>query len=222
MKRKDFSHSKIQNQKEIRAFFEHEHFIAGVVPFTRGNSTSTYFQEIKIQDLDFKIAKNILSLNTHKNTENSIVEALIKGSTYLKKQLLNETNTALSTIVFEQQAQGDTSLEIAKIKAVRTLWSKILITIFKIENEKIEAIPIFYQMKTDAISEIMTAIFCGIQYIYLPKNSIFSKEEMDYFVKEELSITQVTDPWGGSVTIEKEVDRLVKNCWEKMEILFSE
>lgn len=218
MKRKDFSHIKIQIQKEQRSFFEHEHFIAGVLPFTRGNNTSSYFQEIKVQNADFFTSKFIIPLNTHQNTEDSITEAVLQGYKYLKSQFLKgvTANVALPKIIFEQQAEGKMHFEIAKIKAARTLWSKIMVILFKTDTPKIKAMPIFYQMKEDIVLEAMTAVFCEIQHIILPKKSVFTKEEMNYFLKEELSITKVTDPWGGSFIIEKEVDRLIKNCWDKI------
>lgn len=217
MKRKDFTSININPKRERRAFFEHEYAVAGTFPYTRGVSSTMYLQNpMVLKTLDEYKNKYVISLN-EKNSKQALIKAFIKACNYIKKETFKKVpiDVILSQIIFIQKSENSMFSEIVKLKTARTIWAEITLK-FQPKKQESSAMQVAYQVKTESISEIMTAFFCGTQHLILPENCKLSNQEIAYFLEEETQITKTVDPWGGTFALENKMDQLIQVVWQEL------
>ncbi len=130
-------------------------------------------------------------------------------------------------------------MEIAKLRAARKLWTKI-VEEFKPKNIKSKMLRTHCQTSGWSLTEqdpynnvirttveAMAAVFGGTQSLHtnsfdeaiaLPTEfSARIARNTQIILQEETSITKVIDPWGGSYMMEKLTDDLSKRAWELIE-----
>lgn len=218
MKRKEFLHIDIKTKKDKRAFFQHEYFGAGTVPYTKGIYSTMYLKNPILVTKSFKYDADYIPIYvSDTNSAEGIVTTLLEAYKYVQNQSLQKNNLhdALSKIVFVQKAENKMFDEIAKLKVIRTIWAKIAMK-FQPQKQELLAAKMAYQTKTDSLLEIMTAVFCGVQHLILSKNTTFSEEEITCFLQEETFITKSVDPWGGATTLEEKTNVLIKETWQEL------
>ncbi len=208
--RKDFQNSTISFFSSPKKAYQHERFIAGIPPYTRGIYASMYFKNPL--EIITKINPSFKVIDTEEtgDLEVLITNTIKKAKEYVEKELEQgeDIDTILSNLIVELP-----NLEmfdaIVFAKSIRTIWSKIATT-FHLNNKESTALKMVFRMTENDISQAMTAVFCGVQYLCLPKNNAFSEEEWEYLINEELQLTNVIDPWGGNSYIEKVINTVVK------------
>ncbi|SNR77245.1 methylmalonyl-CoA mutase family protein [Lutibacter flavus] len=200
MKRKDFSNIKIEVKNEKDSYFEHEDYIAGVSPNLRGIHSTMYFQT----PLETKISTDTL---TKENTtpEIELSTFLAESLSHIRKNI--EANYTIDTIApqltFETKIGKNHFDEIAKMRAARMLWSK-LIKQFNPKNQRSFALTI--NATVDAPFDAFQAILGGCQ-------SIISKDKDYLFFEEEIEILKTIDPWAGSTYVEKITEKIANKSW---------
>ncbi|MEQ9438525.1 MAG: methylmalonyl-CoA mutase [Cyclobacteriaceae bacterium] len=130
-------------------------------------------------------------------------------------------------------------MEIAKLRAGRLLWAE-LIKMFNPKNPKSMALRAHCQTSGYSLTEqdpfnnvartcieALAAVFGGTQSLHtnsldeaiaLPTDfSARIARNTQLYLQEELTITPVIDPWGGSYYVESLTDALVKKAWEHLE-----
>jgi methylmalonyl-CoA mutase len=130
-------------------------------------------------------------------------------------------------------------MEIAKMRAGRLLWSKI-VKKFNPESEKSLALRTHCQTSGWSLTEqdpynnvartcieAMAAVFGGTQSLHtnaldeaiaLPTDfSARIARNTQIYLQKETGITDFIDPWGGSYYVEKLTDELVQKAWELIE-----
>ena len=130
-------------------------------------------------------------------------------------------------------------MEIAKMRAGRLLWSKI-VKQFNPKSDKSLALRTHCQTSGWSLTEqdpfnnvgrtcieAMAAVFGGTQSLHtnaldeaiaLPTDfSARIARNTQIFLQEETGITEFIDPWGGSYYVEKLTDELVQKAWELIE-----
>jgi len=94
--------------------------------------------------------------------------------------------------------------EIAKMRAVRMVWSKLLIQ-FKPKNQGLFALHINATIETSF--DAFQAILGGCQRVIL-------KDKKHLFFEEETGILKTIDPWEGSTYVEKRTEEIItKSCF---------
>jgi methylmalonyl-CoA mutase len=129
--------------------------------------------------------------------------------------------------------------EIAKMRAARLLWSKIVKS-FNPENPKSLALRTHcqtsgwslteqdpYNNVTRTCIEALSAIFGGTQSLHtnsldeaiaLPsEHAAKIARNTQLFIQHETNITKTIDPWGGSKHIEKLTDEIAQKAWKLIE-----
>jgi methylmalonyl-CoA mutase len=129
--------------------------------------------------------------------------------------------------------------EIAKMRAARLLWSKIVKS-FNPENPKSLALRTHcqtsgwslteqdpYNNVTRTCVEALSAIFGGTQSLHtnsldeaiaLPiEHAAKIARNTQLFIQHETNITKTIDPWGGSKHIEKLTDEIAQKAWKLIE-----
>ena len=205
MKRKDFSNLEITVQNKKDTIFEHEHYSAGIAPNLRGIHATMYFQT----PLGTKISKDSFS---KENTlpEIELATFLVESLGYIQKEI--DANAKIDTIVsklsFETTIGTHHFDEIAKMRAARMLWSKLLKQ-FNPKNQGSFALQINATIKTsfDAFQAILGGCQC-----------IISKDKKHLFFEEEIGILKTIDPWAGSTYVEKKTEEIATKSW----LLFKE
>jgi len=130
-------------------------------------------------------------------------------------------------------------MEIAKMRAARMLWAKILKD-FGAENPKSMALRTHSQTSGYSLTEqdpfnnvarttveAMAAVFGGTQSLHtnsldeaiaLPTDfSARIARNTQLIIQEETGVTQTVDPWGGSYYVEYLTDEIVKKAWALIE-----
>ena len=130
-------------------------------------------------------------------------------------------------------------MEIAKMRAARILWSKI-VKQFNPKNEKSLALRAHCQTSGWSLTaqdpfnnvarttiEAMAAVFGGTQSLHtnaldeaiaLPTDfSARIARNTQLFLQEETQITRTVDPWGGSYYVEQLTHDIAQKAWELME-----
>nr|WKN36288.1 methylmalonyl-CoA mutase [Tunicatimonas sp. TK19036] len=130
-------------------------------------------------------------------------------------------------------------MEIAKLRAGRLLWAE-LISSFNPQNPKSMALRTHCQTSGYSLTEqdpfnnvartcieALAAVFGGTQSLHtnsldeaiaLPTDfSARIARNTQLYLQEELTITPVIDPWGGSYYVESLTNELVKKAWEHLE-----
>lgn len=200
MKRKDFSKLKIEVQKEKNNYFEHEDYIAGVAPFLRGIHTTMYLQNpLKRIDLtDFPIQKNI-------TPEIELADFLKESFYYIQNSIHKGTpiEDTVSSLFFQTAINDNHFCEIAKMRAARMLWAK-MIKSFNPKNQDTLALKI--QTIVNNTATTSTAIFGGCQ-------SVTKEATYSIFFEEETGILKTVDPWAGSIYVEKRTEEIANLAW---------
>ena len=130
-------------------------------------------------------------------------------------------------------------MEIAKLRAARVLWAK-LIKQFNPKSNKSMALRAHCQTSgwsltrqdpfnniTRTTIEACSAVFGGTQSLHtnsldeaiaLPTNfSAKIARDTQLFLQNEIKITNTVDPWGGSYYLESLTDNLIKKSWKHIE-----
>lgn len=200
MKRKDFSTLKLNVQLEKDTYFKHEDFSAGIPPFLRGIHTTMYFHT--------SLKTNILNQPFPVNNTAPEIELanFLKGSfTYIqncKKESIS-FDKAVSEISFQTTLSENYFDEIAKIRAARMLWAKMIKT-FNPKNQHLLALKV--QAIINKGNSALPAIYSGCQ-------SIAAKETNYLFYEEEIGILKIIDPWAGSSYLEKQTEEIAMKAW---------
>ncbi|BDC50303.1 methylmalonyl-CoA mutase [Bryobacterales bacterium F-183] len=129
--------------------------------------------------------------------------------------------------------------EIAKLRAARLLWSRIVAQ-FGAKNPKSLALRTHCQTSGWSLTaqdpfnnvvrtciEAMAAVFGGTQSLHtnaldeaiaLPTDfSAKIARDTQLYLQKDIGITEVVDPWGGSQHVEALTDELVRNAWALIE-----
>ncbi|REE80514.1 methylmalonyl-CoA mutase [Lutibacter oceani] len=200
MKRKDFSKLKITVQKEKDSYFEHEDFIAGVAPNLRGINSTMYLQtplETKISSDSFT-KENITPEIELSIFLNESLRAIEKGF-----EAKFTIDTIVSELSFETKIGENHFDEIAKMRAARMLWAK-LIKQFNPKNQRSFALK---------INAIITTSFNALPAILGGCQQITSKDTEHLIFIEETGITKTIDPWAGATYLEKRTEEITDKSW---------
>lgn len=205
MKRKDFSNLEITVQNKKDRIFEHEHYIAGIAPNLRGIYATMYFKT----PLETKITTDSFS-EEYTTPEIELSTFLTKSLNCIQKGIdANATiDTIVSKLAFETTIGRNHFDEIAKMRAARMLWSK-LIKQFNPKNQSSFALHINATIETsfDAFQAILGGCQC-----------IVSKDKKHLFFEEETGILKTIDPWAGSTHVEQRTEEIATKSW----LLFKE
>lgn len=200
MKRKDFSKLKIEVQREKELFFEHEDFIAGVAPFLRGIHSTMHLQTpLKTTLLiDSPIQKNT-------TPEIELANFLTESFNAIQDCIQNNipVDNAVSELTFQTTISKNHFDEIAKMRAARMLWAK-MIKSFNPKNQDSLAMKINATVNNTIDTSV--AILGGCQ-------SLASKEDSHLFFEEETGILKTVDAWAGSFYIEKKTEYIANEAW---------
>jgi methylmalonyl-CoA mutase len=200
MKRKDFSKIKIEVKNEKDSYFEHEDYIAGIAPNLRGIHSTMYFQ----MPLESKMAIGSFS-KENTTPEIELSTFLVESLSFIQKGI--EANITIDTIVselsFETKIGKNHFDEIAKMRAARILWSK-LIKQFNPKNQRSFALNI--NATIDTSFDAFQAILGGCQ-------RITSTNTEHLFFEEEIGILKTIDPWAGSTYVEKRTGEIATKSW---------
>ena len=205
MKRKDFSKLKITVQKEKDTYFEHEDFIAGVAPFLRGIHSTMYLQT----PLETSVSDN-LQQQENTSPEIELANFLTESFHYIQNSIQKSisVDVAISSLIFNTSITKNYVDNIAKIRAARLLWAK-MIQQFKPKQQDALALKINAIVQNS--SEATAAILGGCQ-------KLSTKENNHLYFEEEIGILKTVDPWAGSLSIEKSTEEIANKAW----ILFEE
>ncbi len=209
MSRKEFEHIQSSFLSQKREPYSHEYFTSGVSPFTRGIYATMYAKH----HLEI-ISEENKSLHLITPISSTDVEELLSDTVQQIRQYIEQgmqkqkdIKELFSILVVELPLLEQPFDMIAFAKVIRTIGSKIGMDFSKSQPLALQTA---LKMPNDDIIKAMAAIFCGVQYLFIPKNSLYSKEEWNYFIKEELQLMTTIDAWGGNSYIEKKVDYLLK------------
>jgi len=200
MKRKDFSKLKIEVQREKELFFEHEDFIAGVAPFLRGIHSTMHLQTPLKTTL---LIDSPIQENTTPEIElaNFLAESFNYIQNCIQKNI--SVDNAVSELTFQTTISKNHFDEIAKMRAARMLWAK-MIKSFNPKNQDSLAMKINATVNNTIDTSV--AILGGCQ-------SLASKEDSHLFFEEETGILKTVDPWAGSFYIEKKTEYIANEAW---------
>lgn len=196
MKRKDFSKIKVDVQKNKTIYFEHENYIAGIEPHLRGIYSTMYFHH----PLKTTTTNNIAS-NKNINPSIEVANFLTSSFKYLQKN--TPIDNAVSTISFQTFIGENHFIEIAKIRAIRMLWSK-MIKSFNPKNHNSYTLTINATINNSI--DAFAAIFAGCQ-------SIASNNKTHLFFEVETGILKTIDPWAGSNYLEILTEEITNEAW---------
>ncbi len=209
MSKREFKHIKSSFLSLKRESYPHEHFIAGASPYTRGIYTTMYKKNPLEISLEKSSSLHFIAPKETTNLEELITDTLEKLEKHIEQELKQnkDIDFILSNLVVELPVLQQSFDTIVFAKTLRTLWAKKAMK-FTAKKE-VTALKTCLKMTEDYITQAMTAVFCGVQYLYIPQNGNFTKKEWEYFIKEELELMNVIDAWGGNSYIEKKVDFLL-------------
>ncbi len=200
MKRKDFSNLEITVQDKKDTIFEHEQYVAGIAPNLRGIHATMYFQT----PLETKISTNSFS-KANVAPEIEIATFLAESLNFIQKGINSNTkiDKIVSELSFETKIGKNHFDEIAKMRAVRMLWSK-LIKQFNPKNQSSFALDINATIETsfDAFQAILGGCQC-----------VISGDKKHLFFQEETRILKTIDPWAGSTYVEKMTEEIATKAW---------
>jgi len=181
----------------------------------------------------------VMYSNSGANTIQEIAFALSQAIEYINKFTDNEPNSIeklLKRMEFTFATGGDYFIEIAKYRAIRYLWAKI-IKEFGVENEDLQKIKInaintnwnktIYDAHVNMLrvtTETMSAAIGGVYAISVAPFDITFKMPDDFsyriakntqiILKEESYFNKIVDPAGGSYYIEKLTNDISAKAWE--------
>jgi len=200
MKRKDFSKLKIEVQNSKDKHFEYEDYIAGAPPFLRGIHTTMYIQT------PFKTTNlNNTPISENNFSEIELANFLTESFNTIKNSLQENISIdkAVSKIYFQTIIDKNQFDEIAKFRAARLLWAK-MINGFNPKKQESLALKIASVINTS--EHALSAILGGCQ-------SLASNETTHLFFEEETGILNTIDPWAGSTYLEKRTEEITNKAW---------
>ncbi len=212
MEKKDFKNTEFSPPFEKKEPYSHEYFISGVAPYTRGIYASGYVKN-PLEIITEKIP-NLHYIHPQKtdNLETLLFDSIQKIHLHIEQGLQQQKkiDKLLSQIIVELPILNQPFDNIVFTKSIRTIFTKMTQSLYQKEI----ALKTVLTVTNDSLNQAIMAIFCGAEYLCIPKNSDFSKEEWLYFIKEECQLLTTIDPWGGNPYIEKKVDFLLNKCKE--------
>jgi methylmalonyl-CoA mutase len=200
MKRKDFSKLAIEVQQEKSSYFEHEDFIAGTAPNLRGIYSTMYFNT-PLETIVLNEPIKSESYTPAIELANFLTESFYFIQQNIKKN--TSIDSVISQLSFQTTISSNHFDEIAKMRAVRLLWAK-MIQLFNPKSEN------SYKIKIHAIInnsiDASVGILGGCQ-------SLASTETIHLFYEEETYILKTIDPWAGSTYLEKRTEEIAIEAW---------
>ena len=165
-----------------------------------------------------------------------IAYSLAQGRAYLQAGCANATSVdLLASHTFYSWTTGvNFFMEIAKMRASRLLWSKMMLP-FNLKNPSLAALPIYaqttreYQTErldylTRTTIEASTSVFGGVQGLCTPlaelnsRGSIYpNASAVQSFLQHEAKSCLTVDPWAGSYYLEKLTLDLAHRAWTHLE-----
>jgi methylmalonyl-CoA mutase len=146
-----------------------------------------------------------------------------------------ELKNNIEKMVFHFSINSKFFMEIAKLRAIKVLWSKIL-EAYKIEvNEDFITVSAETSLFTKTIydpyvnllragNEAFAAVLGGVQFLHIsPYNEIEGKitdfsdriaRNMHFILRDEARLGSIIDPAGGSWYIESLTNALIENAWK--------
>jgi methylmalonyl-CoA mutase len=187
----------------------------------------------------------VVDVNPYHESGASIVQevaiALATGVEYLSKLSDNEKKYSIeniaSKIQFKMPIASSYFMEIAKFRATRFLWSKIIES-FGVKNDDNKKLYIhantsnynktIYDTNVNMLrvtSEAMSAVIGGVDELTILPYDITVNDEADEFslriarnvqhmIKDECKLDKIVDPAGGSYYIEYITNSIITKAWE--------
>jgi methylmalonyl-CoA mutase len=174
----------------------------------------------------------------HNGGANAIQELAVAASTgvsYLQQLLDNgvELTTALSKMVFQFSIGSNFFMEIAKLRAARIIWSKILevygadgdLRGMQISAQTSSFTKSIYDPHVNLLrsgNEAFAAVIGGIQYLHVtPLDQMTNTtphseriaQNTQLILQEEVNLQKVIDPSGGSWYVEELTRELAEKAW---------
>jgi methylmalonyl-CoA mutase len=208
------------------------------------NSDFDYSQELNTlfkQDINFIPNFKLLTVNAShfKNAGSSSVQelafALSVGVEYLSNIQAKNPGSFAPRILFKFGITSDYFTEIAKLRAARLLWAKIIEAYqthsleeskMNIHSETSEYNKTIYDPHVNILrctTEAMSAIIGGTNSLYIkPYNTTFEASNefseriarnIQIILKEESHFNQFSDPAGGSYYIEYLTEKIAEKSW---------
>ncbi len=209
MLRKDFKNTTFSFSFSEEKRYPHEHFVAGIAPYTRGIYASMYVKNPLEITTEIPLSLQVISPKSSSDLEELMTSALEKGQQHIEQELQkgNNIDTILSNMVLELP---DLPIfdSIVFAKSIRTIWAKTAMT-FQPKNKEATTLKMMLKITEMDISKAMTGVFCGVQYLRILDNIAFGKEDYEYFLEEEFQLMKIIDPWGGNNYIEEKVNDLL-------------
>lgn len=243
MNRKDVSNIRIINNSSVKQNKLHEDFIAGTPPYLRGATSTMYLTKLweVNPSTDFS-EKTYIQISNHQQEETNtsiekqIAKTLSKGLEYIKKGIKKgiDIDTLCSEIVFTWSVSNNHFKEIAKLRAARMLWAK-LIQEFKPKNQnalllkthcKTIDLDLTEEKTSNNISQTtlkaMSAILSGTESLDTTLNETDSfikdfQNTTQLYLQEETQITKTIDPWAGSHHLEEITENIAIKAWELLQ-----
>jgi len=116
-------------------------------------------------------------------------------------------DTAVSKLTFKTTIGKNHFDEIAKMRAARILWAKM---IKAFNPKKQDSLALNIQVSIFNSNHALTAILGGCQ-------SLISNNKIHLFFEEETGITKTVDPWAGSTYLEKRTEEIAKKSWNTLQ-----
>ena len=201
---------------------EHLNFAAGFPPYTRGNYSTMYITNPLKTDKHNSGTE--IKNNFSKEEQTSIVlklaYSLAKGKEHIndKLELGIKIDEIASEIYFSCRVSNNFFMEIAKLRAARMIWAKI---VNQFNPKKQESMMMHIHSETSKLDskekdyldnitktslEAMSAIFGGTE-------SLDSSYNIVQHIENETNITKAIDPWAGSYYIEFLTKQIAKDTW---------
>ncbi len=243
MNRKDVSNIRIINDSSVKQHKLHEDFISGTPPFLRGATSTMYLTQLweinpskDFSEKTFIQIPNNQQEETNTSIEEQVAQTLTLGLEHIKKEIATgiDIDTLCSKIIFTWNISNHHFKEIAKLRAARMLWAK-LIQEFKPKNQKSLLLKIHCKTndlnstKEESMSNVslitlqaMSAVFGGTESIdtIQCENNSFIKDRpntIQLYLQEETQITKTIDPWAGSYYLEETTESITIKAWELLQ-----
>lgn len=193
--------------------------------------TAQYMPHFKVLSLSNGYLKKINS-TADQEVAYSLAQGLTLVTAGIKAQL--PVDYAASQVVFSWTVGVNYFMEIAKMRATRLLWSK-LISSLEPKNEQTLALPIQAQTQTwgtETTGDLTpttlaatAAIFGGAQALAIafdhPSYGEHTALQLHKFIQEEMKATKTVDPWAGSYYVEHTTLTLAEQAWNTLKTINS-
>ena len=168
--------------------------------------------------------------------DQEIAYSLAQGLTYIKAGVDAQIpiDSIASQFTFSWYAGANYFMEIAKMRAARLVWSR-LIQSFHPKNEQSLALTIQTQTElwgkeinndlTRVTTASTAAIFGGTQALAIafdhPAYGEHTALQLHQFIQSEMKATKTVDPWAGSYYVEHTTLALAEKAWNILEAITS-